>query len=72
VLLDRAPSVLFEDVYASCAVLGGGVYWTVAALGADGATAAAACAGVTVTSRLVAVAFDWHLPTVGGSGARRD
>ncbi len=72
VLLDRAPSVLFEDVYASCAVLGGGAYWTVAALGADGGTAAAACAVVTVASRLAAVAFDWSLPVVRSSETRRD
>jgi len=29
ILLDRAPFILFEDFYASCAVLGGSTYWIV-------------------------------------------
>jgi len=64
VLLDRAPFILFEDFYASCAVLGGCTYWAVGALGAAASTAAVACAAVTVASRLAAVTYDWDLPTV--------
>lgn len=64
ILLDRAPFILFEDFYASCAVLGGVAYWTAGTLGATGSTAAVACAVVTVGTRLVAVVYDWHLPTV--------
>ncbi|MCD2205202.1 trimeric intracellular cation channel family protein [Halobacterium sp. KA-6] len=64
ILLDRAPFILFEDFYASCAVLGGAAYWLTGAVGASGSTAAVACAVVTVGTRLVAVTYDWHLPTV--------
>ncbi|SEH55899.1 Uncharacterized membrane protein YeiH [Halopenitus malekzadehii] len=64
ILLDRSPFILFEDFYASCAVLGGSAYWIVGALGAAGSTAAAVCAIVTVATRLAAVTYDWHLPTV--------
>jgi uncharacterized membrane protein YeiH len=64
ILLDRSPFILFEDFYASCAVLGGSAYWIVGALGAAGGTAAAVCAIVTVVTRLAAVTYDWHLPTV--------
>lgn len=64
ILLDRSPFILFEDFYASCAVLGGSAYWIVGALGAAGSTAAAVCAIVTVVTRLAAVTYDWHLPTV--------
>ncbi|GAB3663856.1 trimeric intracellular cation channel family protein [Halopiger thermotolerans] len=64
ILLDRAPFILFEDFYASCAVLGGTTYWAATALGVTGSTAAAACASVTVGTRLVAVTYDWRLPTV--------
>lgn len=64
ILLDRAPFVLFEGFYASCAVLGGSTYWVAVAIGAGAGTAAVACAGVTVATRLVAVTLDWQLPTV--------
>lgn len=72
VLLDRAPFILFEDFYASCAVLGGSAYLLVGTVGAGESTAAAVCAGVTVVTRLAAVTFDWHLPTVQQLGTRRD
>jgi uncharacterized membrane protein YeiH len=63
ILLDRAPFILFDDFYASCAVLGGATYWALAALvGLDG-VAAGACAAVTAGTRLVAVAYGWRLPT---------
>ena len=68
ILLDRSPFILFEDFYASCAVLGGSAYWIVGALGAAGGTAAAVCAIVTVVTRLAAVTYDWRLPTVQNLG----
>ena len=69
ILLDRAPFILFDDFYASCAVLGGATYWAVTAsggvgvLGDLGGVAAGACAAVTAGVRLVAVAYGWELPT---------
>ncbi|RXK47903.1 trimeric intracellular cation channel family protein [Halorientalis pallida] len=68
ILLDRAPFILFEDFYASCAVLGGLAYCLASALGTAGSTAAAVCAAVTVVTRLAAVVYDWHLPTVQNLG----
>jgi uncharacterized membrane protein YeiH len=65
VLLDRAPFILFDDFYASCAVLGGVAYWAIGALGGLGGIAAGACAAVTVGTRLIAVAYGWELPTAG-------
>ncbi|WP_049927117.1 trimeric intracellular cation channel family protein [Halopiger goleimassiliensis] len=64
ILLDRAPFILFTDFYASCAVLGGTAYWAATAVGTTGSVAAALCAIVTVGTRLVAVTYDWQLPTV--------
>lgn len=72
ILLDRSPFILFEDFYASCAVLGGSAYWIVGVLGAAGSTAALACAIVTVVTRLAAVTYDWHLPTVQNLGRLRN
>lgn len=68
ILLDRAPFILFDDFYASCAVLGGSAYWIAAALGTAGGTAAVACAVVTVGTRLIAVNRGWSLPTVQALG----
>ena len=65
ILLDRAPFILFEDFYASCAVSGGVAYWLVGTLGAPSGLAAATCAAVTVGVRLLAVAYGWRLPTAG-------
>jgi len=64
ILLDRSPFILFDDFYASCAVLGGCAYWVVDTLGAIDGGAAIASAAVTVTIRLVAVTQDWYIPTV--------
>jgi len=64
ILLDRAPFILFDDFYASCAVLGGGAYWLVDSLGGVDGGAAVACAAVTVSVRVVAVTRGWYVPTV--------
>ncbi|WP_435179528.1 trimeric intracellular cation channel family protein [Halorussus sp. AFM4] len=72
ILLDRAPFILFEDFYASCAVLGASAYLVAGAVGVAGSTAAAACAAVTVATRLAAVTYDWSLPTVQNLGRLSD
>lgn len=67
ILLDRSPFILFEDFYATCAVLGASAYWIVGSFGAAGSTTAVVCSIVTVGTRLAAVSYDWNLPTVEGS-----
>ncbi|MEA1930979.1 MAG: TRIC cation channel family protein [Euryarchaeota archaeon] len=64
ILLDRSPFILFDDFYASCAVLGGCSYWFVETLGVIDGGAAIACAAVTVSVRVVAVTRGWYIPTV--------
>nr|WP_255170373.1 TRIC cation channel family protein [Natrononativus amylolyticus] len=71
VLLNRSPFVLLEDVYASCAVLGGAAYWLAVTAGTTGSAAAAACAAVTVGTRLAAVSRGWSLPTAQALGLAR-
>ncbi|AHG02433.1 hypothetical protein HALLA_21240 (plasmid) [Halostagnicola larsenii XH-48] len=68
ILLDKSPFILFDDFYASCAVFGAGAYVIAGTVGASGSTAAGVCAVVTVVTRLVAVTYDWNLPTVQGLG----
>lgn len=64
ILLDRSPFILFDDFYASCAVLGGCSYWLVDTVGVIDSSAAIACATVTVSVRVVAVTQGWYIPTV--------
>lgn len=71
ILLDRSPFILFDDFYASCAVLGGSAYWIVVSMGAAGSTAAVVCAVVTVGTRLAAVRYGWDLPTMQQLGLIR-
>jgi len=68
ILLDRSPFILFDDFYASCAVLGGSAYFLAVGIGVSGNTAAVSCAVVTVITRLAAVTYDWTLPTIQGLG----
>jgi uncharacterized membrane protein YeiH len=68
ILLDRSPFILFDDFYASCAVLGGTTYFIADVIGAAGSTAAVVCAVVTVVTRLVAVTRNWELPSVQALG----
>ena len=63
ILLDRPPFILFEDFYASCAVLGGSAYWLVITGTGTERIAVAVCAAVTVGTRLAAVNYGWRLPT---------
>ncbi|WP_152043316.1 trimeric intracellular cation channel family protein [Salinigranum salinum] len=64
ILLDRSPFILFEDFYATCAVLGASAYWFVGTFGAAGSVAAVTCSAAAVVTRLAAVSYDWTLPTV--------
>lgn len=71
ILLDRAPFILFDDFYASCAVIGASVYWIVTSVGVAGGIAATVCAAVTVGTRLAAVTYGWELPTAQTLGLAR-
>jgi uncharacterized membrane protein YeiH len=64
VLLRRVPFVLTEDFYATCAVAGSVAFWALVAAGFATALAAAACAGLTFALRVLALRYDWALPTV--------
>ncbi|MBP1922370.1 putative membrane protein YeiH [Halorubrum alkaliphilum] len=64
ILLDRSPFILFEDFYASCAVLGGVAYWLAGSVGVAEGIAAGMCAGVVVITRIAAVTYNWSLPTI--------
>ena len=72
ILLDRAPFILLDDFYASCAVLGGTAYVLADVVGLAGGAAAAVCAGVVVGTRLAALVYGWELPTAQALGLAED
>ena len=63
-LLQRVPFVLAEDFYATCAVAGSVAFWAVVVTGYSTAVGAAACAGLALALRLLAIRGNWRLPTV--------
>ena len=64
ILLRNVPFVLVEDFYATCAVLGGVIFWVASSAGAGRRASALVCAAVVFGLRLLAIRYDWELPTV--------
>lgn len=64
VLLQRVPFVLVEDFYATCALVGGVVFWTATSVGVGDGPSAAVCAAVVLGLRTLAIRREWELPTV--------
>lgn len=64
VLLGRVPAVLHEDFYATPAVLGGGAFWLATGIGVAAGQATLGCAAFVFALRLLALRYDWHLPTI--------
>ena len=63
-LLQNVPFVLVEDFYATCAVAGGVVFWLATSASVGRRTSAVACAAVVFGLRLLALRYEWDLPTV--------
>jgi uncharacterized membrane protein YeiH len=63
-LLTRVPVVLREDFYATPAALGGTAFWGAQAAGVPAPLPTAACVSVVAGLRLLALRYDWHLPTL--------
>lgn len=64
-LVGRTPGILVEDFYATCALAGGVAFWVLRTVGAPRPAGVAACVGVSLVLRVLAIRYDWHLPTVG-------
>jgi uncharacterized membrane protein YeiH len=64
-LVGRTPGILVEDFYATCALAGATVFWVLRTAGAPRPVGVAACVGVALVLRVLAIRYDWHLPTVG-------
>jgi uncharacterized membrane protein YeiH len=63
-LVGRTPGILVEDFYATCALAGATVFWVLRTVGAPRPAGVGACVGVAFGLRVLAIRYDWHLPTV--------
>lgn len=63
-LLTRVPAVLREDFYATPAALGGVVFVLARAAGLGAPVPSAACFTVALGLRVLALRYEWHLPTL--------
>lgn len=63
-LVVRVPAVLREDFYATPAVLGGAGFWLAVDGGVATGRATLGCAVSVLVLRLLALRYDWHLPTL--------
>lgn len=66
VLLNEPPLILKQDIYATAALAGAGVYVGLAALGVDAGAAAVAAALATFAIRGAAILFNIPSPKFGG------
>lgn len=61
-LLGKIPSVLKDDCYATCSIIGALCFYLSLWLGADLAVASLLSSGITFAVRLVAIQRQWSLP----------
>ena len=62
ILLGKVPSVLRDDFYASCAIIGAIAFYIVLLSGFSLAVASFVCSVVVLMVRIVAIMYDWKLP----------
>ncbi|HIE58796.1 MAG TPA: trimeric intracellular cation channel family protein [Persephonella sp.] len=62
ILLGKVPSVLRDDFYASCAIIGAISFYIVILSGFSFAIASFVCSVVVLMVRIVAIMYDWKLP----------
>lgn len=62
ILINEEPLIFRRDIYAMACLLGGVAYGVVMAFGGNAVACGVACAVVTLTVRVLALRFGWHLP----------
>jgi uncharacterized membrane protein YeiH len=62
ILLGKVPSVLRDDFYASCAIIGAISFYIVLFSGFSLALASFVCSAVVLMVRIVAIMYNWKLP----------
>ncbi len=64
ILLGKIPTVLRDDFYASCAIIGAVVFYISVLSGMSISYAGLICSGVVFMIRLVAIMYNWKLPRI--------
>jgi uncharacterized membrane protein YeiH len=62
VLAGEIPLILQKEVYASCSICGGFVFWLILYLGGSITLASASAMGITLLLRILAIQRKWQLP----------
>ena len=62
ILINEEPLIFRKDIYAMACLLGGVAYGVVMAFGGNAVACGVARAVVTLTVRVLALRFGWHLP----------
>lgn len=62
ILINEEPLIFRKDIYAMACLLGGVAYGAVMAFGGNAVACGVACAVMTLTVRVLALRFGWHLP----------
>jgi len=62
VLAGEIPLILQKEVYASCSICGGFVFWLILYLGGSNTLASTSAMGITLLLRILAIQRKWQLP----------
>lgn len=66
ILINEEPLIFRKEVYATACIAGGLAYCIIAHLGGNTVVQQIACAAITIIIRMLAVAYNWSLPVMGG------
>ncbi|PMP76264.1 MAG: hypothetical protein C0178_06270 [Sulfurihydrogenibium sp.] len=61
-LLGKVPSVLRDDFYASCSIIGAVAFYIAVTLTGDLTVSSVVCSLTVLMIRIVAILYDWRLP----------
>ncbi len=64
ILLGKIPTVLRDDFYASCAIIGAIFFYVAVKSGLNIGYAGLICSAITFMIRLVAILYNWKLPKI--------
>lgn len=68
IFINEPPLVFRKEVYATCCIAGGIVYWLVGVLGGHAITCQVACALLIIVVRFLAVKHQWSMPEMSKYG----
>lgn len=64
ILINDEPLVFRKDIYATACIAGGAMYWIAMVAGFSPMIQQIACAVTVITVRMLALRFNWQLPTL--------